>query len=97
MHDGAEGSSLWHNTDRVWNVNGCIFKADGNFLNPFFFKKIGKAEPKEGCVFIGSYPNCKEDYMRLKESGVTAILNLMNETDIRMHGKVIDDYRMLAQ
>ena len=49
---GLTKSSLWLNTDQVWNVNGCVFKADGNFLNHFFFDKIG-ATP----IFLGSYPS----------------------------------------
>ena len=35
---GSQNSPLWLNTDRVWNVNGAVFKADGNFLNRFFHR-----------------------------------------------------------
>ena len=27
------GNCLWLNTDKVWIVNGVMYKADGNFLN----------------------------------------------------------------
>lgn len=58
-------SCLWLNTDRVWNVNSCLFMADGNFLLHFFFNKIG-ATP----IFIGSYPSAEMDYTRLRQAGV---------------------------
>ena len=89
------GSAHWHNTDQVWNVNGCIFLADGNFNNPFFFKKIGRAETPK--VALGSYPSSKEDFIRLRQSGYTAVLNVMNNDDTRMHGISSDDSRALAQ
>jgi hypothetical protein len=45
------GNCLWLNTDKVWIVNGVMHKADGNFLNKFFFKKIDNS-----CITLGSYP-----------------------------------------
>jgi hypothetical protein len=86
-----EGSCLWLNTDRVWNVNGCVFKADGNFLNHFFFNRVG-ATP----IFIGSYPTHEMDYARLGQAGVTAVLNIMDETDHRQHGASSAAYQRMA-
>jgi len=48
-------------------------KADGNFLNPFYFKLIGETK-----IFIGSYPLQEIDVGRLYEAKVTAILSLLN-------------------
>lgn len=53
-------TTMWHNTDRIWNVNGCLFLADGNFLNHFVPKRIG-ATP----IYIGSYPNNEGDFSTL--------------------------------
>ena len=38
---GLQGNDHWHNTDKVFIVNGQCNKADGNFLSPFFYKEIG--------------------------------------------------------
>lgn len=58
---GSQNSPLWLNTDRVWNVNGAVFKADGNFLNCFFFKKIGETP-----ISLGSYAATFDDFSQLK-------------------------------
>lgn len=71
---------MWFNTDRCYAVNGCVFKADGNFLNPFFFRRIG-----DTWITLGSYPLHEMDYQRVKSSGATAILNIQNATDHRQH------------
>jgi hypothetical protein len=84
---GAARSCLWLTTDRVWNVNGAVFKADGNFLNHFFMAKIG-ATP----VTLGSYPARAADLAAARDAGITAILNLMDRTDHRMHAISNDDY-----
>lgn len=54
---GAQGSCSWHCTDRVYCVNGCVFKADGNFLNNFFLKRISHSR-----ISLGSYPLHEIDY-----------------------------------
>jgi hypothetical protein len=84
---GASRSCLWLTTDRVWNVNGAVFKADGNFLNHFFHTKI---EPSP--ISLGSYPNRAEDIAALKQAGITAILNIMDRTDHRQHALSNDEY-----
>jgi hypothetical protein len=53
-------------------------KADGNFLNPFYYRLIGETK-----IFIGSYPLHEIDVGRLYEAKVTAVLSLLNKSDIR--------------
>ena len=77
---GQQRSCLWLNTDRCWLVNGAVFKADGNFLNHFFFRTIGDTP-----ITVGSYPQTQSDYERLNNHGTTAVLNLMDEADLRQH------------
>lgn len=54
---GAHRTCLWLNTDRCYAVNGCVFKADGNFLNQFFFTRVGHTK-----ITLGSYPTFEIDY-----------------------------------
>lgn len=77
---GAARSCLWLNTDRCYCVNGCVFKADGNFLNPFFYKRIG-----DTWITLGSYPINEIDYQRVRTSGASAVLNIQGVTDHRQH------------
>jgi len=67
-------------------------KADGNFINPFFFRRIGEAN-----LFIGSYPVYEMDVSRLYEAGVTAVLDIQNLSDTRQRGvnrdKLLQFYR----
>ena len=57
---GAQGSALFKNTDRVFIVNGEVYKADGNYIGPFFFAPIGKTG-----ITIGSYPIYEADVLKL--------------------------------
>jgi len=50
-----------------------MHKADGNFLNKFFFKKIDNSS-----ITLGSYPLYDNDVERLQDSGVNAILNIQD-------------------
>ena len=72
---GAQDSPLYLNTDRVWFCNGIIYKADGNFLNNFFFTKLGQ---RQFPISIGSRPDSFEDFQKYKSAGITAILNIMD-------------------
>jgi hypothetical protein len=83
---GSTNSCLWLNTDRVWNVNGAVFKADGNFLNHFFFQRIGETP-----ISLGSYPQNQMDFGRLRQAGTTAVLNIMDTVDHRMHSLSPDE------
>ena len=53
---GLSGTSKWPNKDHVFIVNGCIDKADANFVGGLSFDKIGDTH-----IFIGPYPQLKED------------------------------------
>ena len=77
---GRQHSCLWLNTDRCWLVNGAVFKADGNFMNHFFYRAIGDTP-----ITVGSYPKTQSDYQRLRSHGITAVLNLMDKADLRQH------------
>jgi hypothetical protein len=59
-------------------VNGFMNKADGNFINPFFFKSIDETN-----VFIGSYPLYEMDVARLQEARITSVLSILNRNDTR--------------
>ena len=50
-----------------------MHKADGNFLNPFFYHKIGN-----NGIFMGSHPEKEHDVQKLHKEGVTAVLNIMD-------------------
>jgi len=52
-------------------VNGRIEKVDGNFLGGFFFNKI-----KDTGIILGTYPLTPNDVLKMKKSGVTAIVNI---------------------
>lgn len=54
-----------------------MHKADGNFLNQFFFQQIGNSG-----IFMGSYPLYEMDVQRLQGSGITAVLNIMDHMDV---------------
>ena len=74
-------------------MNGAVFKADGNFLNPFFFVAID-----ETWITLGSYPLHEIDLQRVKQTnGVTAVLNIMDATDHRQHGISVDQYRQMSR
>lgn len=72
---------MWRNTDRVFIVNGHIDKADGNYIGPFFFKKISNSG-----IFLGSYPNFEADIHKLNDAGVNAVLDIQSGIDYRMRG-----------
>jgi cytochrome c biogenesis protein ResB len=61
----------WKNQQKVWIVNGTIEKADANFLGGLFFDKVGDTN-----VFIGTYPLREDDVHKMKEAGITGIMNL---------------------
>jgi hypothetical protein len=48
-----------------------IEKADANFLGGLYFDKIGDTN-----VFIGTYPLREDDIQKMKEAGITGIMNL---------------------
>jgi hypothetical protein len=74
--NGTHVVPFWHNTDKVFIVNGQCNKADGNFLGAFNFKEIGN----EGIV-LGSYPSGVQDVQRIYEAGCTAVLDVQTDND----------------
>ena len=73
---GRKRDLLWHGTDQVYNVNGVIYKADGNFLKKFFYEKIGTLP-----ITLGSFPSTDQDVIELRQHGITAVLCLMDRKD----------------
>ncbi len=68
---GDQNSSQWKNQQKVWIVNGTIEKADANFLGGLFFDKVGDSN-----VFVGTYPLRDDDIHKMKEAGITGIMNI---------------------
>jgi hypothetical protein len=62
-------------------VNGHVEKHDANFVCGLTFDQIGNTG-----ILIGPYPQTEEDAQKLKESGVTAILNVQTHVDIDHRG-----------
>lgn len=58
-------------------MNGLINKTDGGFLCGFFVSEI----PNTNLV-IGPYPLYEIDVEKIKQTGVTAVLNLMIPLEI---------------
>ena len=75
---GKQGSNQWKNSQCVWIVNGVIDKADGNFLGGLFFDKIGDTK-----LIIGTYPLCEDDIQKMRDKGITGVLNLQTDNDIQ--------------
>ena len=73
---GQHGNDFWHNTDKVFIVNGQCNKADGNFLSPFFYKEIGNLD-----IVLGSYPSTWDDISQINHLGCTAVLDLQTSND----------------
>lgn len=76
---------IWPDVDHCWIVNGVIYNADANFLNNFYFKKI-----HDTGVLMGSYPANENDISRLKDAGVNAVLNIMDNADFNYRGVPFD-------
>lgn len=78
---GERGSSAWPNCDKVFIVNGHIEKQDANFVGGLYFNEIGDEN-----IFIGPYPQIKEDADTLASRGVTAVFNVQTENDFKHRG-----------
>mmetsp|Transcript_5298 Transcript_5298/g.8928 ORF Transcript_5298/g.8928 Transcript_5298/m.8928 type:complete len:295 (+) Transcript_5298:843-1727(+) len=85
---GAQKSTFWHNTDRVFVVNGNCTKADGNFVGAFYFRRLG-----ESGITVGSFPQNEMEIHQMRDAGVTAVLDIQTGTDYRQRGYVME--RML--
>jgi len=69
------------NTQKAFIVNGEINKADGNFEGGFFFNWIENTN-----VILGTYPLSMNDVHRLREAGVTAVLNIQTGPQMNSRG-----------
>lgn len=78
---GKQDSIQWKNSQYVWIVNGVIDKADGNFLGGLYFDKIGDTK-----IFMGTYPLVQDDIFKMRDKGITGVLNLQTENDIKQRG-----------
>lgn len=58
-----------------------IDKADGNFLGGLYFDKIGDTK-----IFMGTYPLREDDIFKMRDKGITGVLNLQTENDIKQRG-----------
>jgi hypothetical protein len=70
---GGFNTDLWSNVEEVYIVNGFVNKGDANFEQPFMYKTL-----EEYGITLGSYPESDKDCMRLKNAGVTAVLDIQS-------------------
>lgn len=75
---GLDGTSKWRNVESVFIVNGMVDKADANFVGGLFFSKIGDMN-----IFIGPYPQTESDVSALHTAGITAVLNVQTDVDLK--------------
>lgn len=68
----------WRNVEHVFLVNGHIEKADANFVGGMTFDKIGDTG-----IFLGPYPQTEADTEVLSQSGITGILCVQTDIDIK--------------
>ena len=52
--------------------------ADGNFIGPFHIEKIGDTG-----IFLGPYPQARQDFDKISEKRVTAVFDIQNKEDHR--------------
>jgi len=69
-------------THKVFIVNGKIEKVDGNFQGGFFFNKI----KNDSGIILGTYPLTPNDVLKMKKSGVNAVLNIMTGKEMLSRG-----------
>ena len=76
----------WKICDEVNVVNGRIEKADGTFLEDFFFDEIVEGEIDFNLI-IGAYPYFDSDIDQIiKETKADVALNLMTPLEITQRG-----------
>ena len=72
--------------DRINVVNGTVNKADGTFLEGFFFNEIGESN-KSFNIILGPYPLYQVDVEKMAQDGrVTAVLSLQNNYEKEQRG-----------
>lgn len=72
--------------ERIWTVNGVAEKAEGTFLQGFFFHEIGEDNTTFN-IILGSYPLYEVDVDRMQMDGrITAVLSLQSNEEIAQRG-----------
>jgi hypothetical protein len=59
-------------------VNGFVDKCDANFIGQFFYDNLDGHK-----IFMGNYPSDINDINRLKNVGVTGVLNLQTPENMK--------------
>ena len=78
--------------DNIYAVNGVAEKADGTFLQGFFFHEIGEDNTSFD-IILGSYPLYEVDVDRMQDDGrITAVLSLQSNEEIAKRG--VDEKEM---
>ena len=78
---GNRGSDEQYFHDKSYIVNGCVNKADGNFLRGFFVSEIANSG-----IIIGPYPLFETDVDKIAAHGATVVLNLQTPIEIKQRG-----------
>ena len=65
---------------------------DKNFVAEFNFDKMGDKN-----IFIGPLPQNIEDYKKLKENGITAIINLNSQKDLERRKINLDNHKKIVK
>lgn len=89
---GKQTNNYWHNTDKVFIVNGFCNKADGNFMTEFKFAEIGDTG-----IVLGSYPSSEEDIRKISQAGCTAIMDIQTSNDHLQRGIDVQRMKQLYQ
>ena len=71
--------------------NSYLEVLDNNFVADFNFDKIGDKN-----IFIGPLPQNIDDYKKLKEKGITAILNLNSQKDLERRKINLEDHKKIV-
>jgi len=76
----------WKIQDDVNIINGVVEKADGTFLEGYFFNQLFEGGQFQDIV-LGPYPLYEVDVDRLVSKGkINAVLNLQSDTEMRQRG-----------
>lgn len=97
----STGTAIWerepnrkaeYQTDSKGFVNSSFELFDENFVVTFNFHKIGTFP-----LYLGPYPQSKDDVEALSRAGVTAVLNVQTDVDI-LHRKInLEEMQMAFQ
>lgn len=87
----------WKIQDDVNIINGVVEKADGTFLEGFFFNQLYEGGAFQDIV-LGPYPLYEVDVDRLVSKGkINAVLNLQTDTEMRQRGLDENQLKMWYQ